>query len=134
MENLKEIAKQIEEKTEKDKFGRFLEVKVKEEDGDIWLIFNRDYEEWDTILPKEEARKFLEGILFGIELKTKLVKEKQEEKKEYTIECNEKIRVKARNKQDARYEFEERMFEATGGCYQKALENLIDMFKVTEKH
>ena len=70
MEDLKEIAKQIEEKTEKDKFGRFLEVKVKEEDGDIWLIFNRDYEEWDTILPKEEARKFLEGILFGIELKS----------------------------------------------------------------
>ena len=62
------------------------------------------------------------------------VEEKQEEKKEYTIECNEKIRVKARNKQDAKYKFEERMFEATGGCYQKALENLIDMFKVTEKH
>ena len=68
-EDLKELAKQIEEKIEKDKFDRFLEVKVKEEDGDIWLIFNRDYEEWDTILPKEEARKFLEGVLFGIELK-----------------------------------------------------------------
>ena len=72
MEDLKEIAKQIEEEVEKDKHGRFLEVAVKgeSEDGDIWLIFNRDYEEWDTILPKEEARKFLEGILFGIELKT----------------------------------------------------------------
>ena len=61
------------------------------------------------------------------------VEEKQEEKKEYMIEFNEKIKIKARNKQDARYEFEERMFEATGGCYQKALDNLIDMFKVTEK-
>jgi len=67
-------------------------------------------------------------------IKSVEIKEKQEEKKEYMIEFNEKIKIKARNRQDARYEFEERMFEATGGCYQKALDNLIDLFKVTEKH
>ena len=71
MENLKELANQIEDKINRGKEEYLLEIEIEkfnETWDDVKLIFKQDYDKWDTVLEKEEARKFIEGMLQGVEL------------------------------------------------------------------
>ena len=76
MKDINYLTKKIYEETD----SRVIVDVERFDSEDCSIQFREEYEDFEVMLPIEEARKYLEGVLFGLELSEPL--EKRQEKKE----------------------------------------------------
>jgi len=76
MKDINYLTKKIYEETD----SRVIVDVERFDSEDCSIQFREEYEDFEVMLPIEEARKYLEGVLFGLELSEPL--EKRQEKHE----------------------------------------------------